>query len=161
MKEVDSGFAERVYELVAQIPMGRVMTYGQIAAMCGSPRAARIVGGIAHFGPAFLHNTPDCPLAKRVAPLEFLTQPVVEPSGAPSTYSSYASVHSSGSPRAASKCEGCGGPEMPWQRVVMKDGGLATGFYGGVEGHKQALEAEGVKVDSKYKVEIIKLQWAP
>lgn len=26
------------------------MTYGQIAALCGSPRAARIVGGIAHFG---------------------------------------------------------------------------------------------------------------
>lgn len=27
------------------------MTYGQIAALCGSPRAARIVGGIAHYGP--------------------------------------------------------------------------------------------------------------
>ena len=27
------------------------MTYGQIAALCGNPRAARIVGGIAHFGP--------------------------------------------------------------------------------------------------------------
>ncbi len=26
------------------------MTYGQIAALCGSPLAARIVGGIAHFG---------------------------------------------------------------------------------------------------------------
>lgn len=26
------------------------MTYGQIAALCGSPRAARIVGGIAHWG---------------------------------------------------------------------------------------------------------------
>lgn len=26
------------------------MTYGQIAALCGRPRAARIVGGIAHFG---------------------------------------------------------------------------------------------------------------
>ncbi len=26
------------------------MTYGQIAALCGSPRAARVVGGIAHFG---------------------------------------------------------------------------------------------------------------
>jgi methylated-DNA-protein-cysteine methyltransferase-like protein len=27
------------------------MTYGQIAALCGQPRAARIVGGVAHFGP--------------------------------------------------------------------------------------------------------------
>ncbi len=26
------------------------MTYGQIAALCGNARAARIVGGIAHFG---------------------------------------------------------------------------------------------------------------
>lgn len=40
-----------VYEYVAQIPVGRVMTYGQIAALCGSPRAARIVGGVAHYGP--------------------------------------------------------------------------------------------------------------
>lgn len=35
---------------MARIPEGRVMTYGQIAALCGQPRAARIVGGIAHFG---------------------------------------------------------------------------------------------------------------
>jgi methylated-DNA-protein-cysteine methyltransferase-like protein len=47
----DDGFAARVYELVGEIPSGRVMTYGQIAALCGSPRAARIVGGLAHFGP--------------------------------------------------------------------------------------------------------------
>lgn len=26
------------------------MTYGQIAALCGRPRAARIVGGVAHYG---------------------------------------------------------------------------------------------------------------
>jgi tRNA dimethylallyltransferase len=36
--------------MVRQIPPGRVMTYGQIAALCGNARAARIVGGIAHFG---------------------------------------------------------------------------------------------------------------
>ena len=50
----EAGFAPAVYELVARIPAGRVMTYGQIAALCGSPRAARIVGGIAHFGPEHL-----------------------------------------------------------------------------------------------------------
>ena len=44
-------FKNAVYELVALIPHGRVMTYGQIASLCGSPRAARIVGGVAHFGP--------------------------------------------------------------------------------------------------------------
>lgn len=27
------------------------MTYGDVARYCGQPRAARIVGGIAHFGP--------------------------------------------------------------------------------------------------------------
>lgn len=43
--------AEQVYEYVSEIPPGRVMTYGQLAALCGSPRAARVVGGIAHFGP--------------------------------------------------------------------------------------------------------------
>lgn len=50
MKGVERGFRERVERLVAQIPRGRVMTYGQLAALCGQPRAARIVGGIAHFG---------------------------------------------------------------------------------------------------------------
>lgn len=43
-------FREQVEALVARIPRGRVMTYGQLAALCGQPRAARIVGGIAHFG---------------------------------------------------------------------------------------------------------------
>ena len=44
------GFAARVHALVAQIPYGRVMTYGQIAALAGNSRAARIVGGVAHYG---------------------------------------------------------------------------------------------------------------
>lgn len=48
MSEAD--FRQRVEALVAQIPQGRVMTYGQLAALCGNARAARIVGGIAHFG---------------------------------------------------------------------------------------------------------------
>lgn len=47
---VKGEFRDRIYALVAQIPYGRVMTYGQLAAMAGSPRAARIVGGIAHWG---------------------------------------------------------------------------------------------------------------
>ncbi len=46
----DSNFRHRVEAVVAQIPRGRVMTYGQLAALCGNARAARIVGGIAHFG---------------------------------------------------------------------------------------------------------------
>lgn len=50
MSDMETGFRERVEALVAQIPPGRVMTYGQLAALCGNARAARIVGGIAHFG---------------------------------------------------------------------------------------------------------------
>lgn len=51
MPDPNAQFAQAVYAYVARIPVGRVMTYGQLAALCGSPRAARIVGGIAHFGP--------------------------------------------------------------------------------------------------------------
>ena len=49
-EKVDPNFRQRVESLVAQIPKGRVMTYGQLAALAGNSRAARIVGGIAHFG---------------------------------------------------------------------------------------------------------------
>ena len=37
---------ERVRELVASIPAGKVATYGDIAALAGSPRAWRAVGTI-------------------------------------------------------------------------------------------------------------------
>ena len=39
-----SDFFERVWEVVAEIPLGRVTTYGHIAAHLGSKRAARTVG---------------------------------------------------------------------------------------------------------------------
>jgi len=39
-------FAARVLAAVRRIPVGRVATYGDIAAMAGSPRAARAVGTI-------------------------------------------------------------------------------------------------------------------
>jgi methylated-DNA-protein-cysteine methyltransferase related protein len=37
-------FFEQVYQLVQQIPAGRVTTYGQIARLLGLPHAARTVG---------------------------------------------------------------------------------------------------------------------
>lgn len=100
---MDSSFRERVEALVAQIPRGRVMTYGQLAALCGNARAARIVGGIAHFG----------------------------------------------------------NPDLPWQRVVNKSGGLASGYPGGRRGHKQVLEAEGVAISDDYRVDVERLIWWP
>lgn len=45
-----NNFKSKVEKIVAQIPYGRVMTYGQLAALAGSPLASRIVGGVAHFG---------------------------------------------------------------------------------------------------------------
>lgn len=101
---VDTQFKERVYALVAQIPMGRVMTYGQIAALCGEPRAAWEVGQIAHAGPS----------------------------------------------------------DLPWQRVVNKQGGLAVGWpNGGQAAHRAAIEADGVQVQDDYTVDIARLQWWP
>ncbi len=103
MEEVEAGFRERVEALVSQIPKGRVMTYGQIAALCGNARAARIVGGVAHFGD----------------------------------------------------------PDLPWQRVVNKQGGLAAGYPGGRQGHRQVLEAEGFMVDNDFRVNVSQLIWWP
>ncbi len=45
MEKKRSGFYARVYALAEKIPAGKVMTYGQIALLLGSPRAARVVGG--------------------------------------------------------------------------------------------------------------------
>jgi methylated-DNA-protein-cysteine methyltransferase related protein len=39
-----TNFYEAVYKLVCRIPKGRLMSYGQIAAILGAPRAARAVG---------------------------------------------------------------------------------------------------------------------
>jgi len=43
-------FKDRVSELIAQVPHGQVTTYGDLAALAGHPAAARIVGGMAHYG---------------------------------------------------------------------------------------------------------------
>lgn len=46
------GFREAVWSVVRSIPRGRVMTYGQVAALTGRARAARAVGWVLHFTPA-------------------------------------------------------------------------------------------------------------
>lgn len=45
-----SEFRNKVEALMAQVPVGRVTTYGDLAALAGHPYAARIVGGMAHYG---------------------------------------------------------------------------------------------------------------
>ena len=41
-------FKEQVIEVVKKIPKGKVVSYGQVAAECGSPRASRQVGWMLH-----------------------------------------------------------------------------------------------------------------
>lgn len=102
--EQKHNFRERVCAVVSSIPMGRVMTYGDVAAYAGQPLGARIVGQVAHFGP----------------------------------------------------------DDLPWHRVVNRFGGLAQGYYGGRQGHRSALEAEGVIINQDYMVVHFEdLKWRP
>lgn len=45
---------DKIYETVARIPEGKVATYGQIAAMSGIPRGARVVGWAMQSAPEHL-----------------------------------------------------------------------------------------------------------
>src|SRR3989304_8934671 len=47
-------FRRIVDTIVAQVPRGKVVTYGQLAILAGRPRAARLVGWLAHGGPSDL-----------------------------------------------------------------------------------------------------------
>lgn len=52
------GLAEQVYSLVSEIPPGKVLSYGAVAALLGRPRAARIVGQALRQLPADRPNVP-------------------------------------------------------------------------------------------------------
>lgn len=43
---------ERIYEVVKNIPKGKVATYGQVAMLAGNPRWARVVGYALHNNPS-------------------------------------------------------------------------------------------------------------
>ncbi|WP_312240339.1 MGMT family protein [Pantoea sp.] len=45
MSDNDS-FQQRIWQIVAAIPYGTITTYGDVARLAGSPRAARQVGGV-------------------------------------------------------------------------------------------------------------------
>ncbi|MFI8418676.1 MGMT family protein [Serratia sp. NPDC078593] len=46
MEPTDAPFRQRVFHVIAAIPLGKVTTYGEVAQLAGSPRAARQVGGV-------------------------------------------------------------------------------------------------------------------
>ncbi len=43
---------EKIYEVVKNIPEGKVATYGQVAFLAGNPRWARVVGYALHQNPS-------------------------------------------------------------------------------------------------------------
>lgn len=57
MPENENNFFERVYEVVRQIPYGKVTSYGAIAKYIGAPGSARMVGWAMNAS----HNMPDVP----------------------------------------------------------------------------------------------------
>ena len=42
---------DKIYEVVKNIPKGKVATYGQVALLAGNPRWARVVGYALHVNP--------------------------------------------------------------------------------------------------------------
>lgn len=42
---------EKIYEIVYDIPKGKVATYGQVATLAGNPRLSRVVGYALHVNP--------------------------------------------------------------------------------------------------------------
>ncbi len=56
-KQTENDFFERVYDVTALIPYGRVTSYGAIARFLGSGRSARMVGwalNVCHTRPGFI-----------------------------------------------------------------------------------------------------------
>ena len=48
---MENNFFERVYEFVKRVPLGKVVTYGDVARAVGAPRCARQVGWALHCNP--------------------------------------------------------------------------------------------------------------
>lgn len=51
ISEKEGSFSEKVYAFVSRVPRGKVVTYGQVAAAAGNPKASRAVGYVLHHNP--------------------------------------------------------------------------------------------------------------
>lgn len=49
--KIKNSFSQKVYRIVRKIPRGKVVTYGQVAAKLGKPKAARAIGNVLHVNP--------------------------------------------------------------------------------------------------------------
>jgi len=84
------------------------------------------------------------------------------PQGRVVTYGQLALL--AGYPRAARQVgwiAHAGARDLPWQRVVNRFGGLASGYRGGRKGHKLDLEDDGVRVRDDLTVDLARYQWWP
>lgn len=54
----EEGFFARAYDVVRQIPAGRVASYGQVARLMGEPRRARFVDFAMHASPGVAGGVP-------------------------------------------------------------------------------------------------------
>ncbi len=54
-----------------------------------------------------------------------------------------------------------GGQGIPWQRVVNRFGGLASGYGGGPAGQRAALRRDGIAVRADQRVDLSVYQWWP
>lgn len=84
---MSDGFFQRVYRLVAGIPCGRVMTYGDIALCLGRPGGGRTVGWAMRHCPAGLpwqrvvNSRGACSVGKRLPDGQLLQQALLEEEG--------------------------------------------------------------------------------
>lgn len=83
----EQSYREKVYALVRSIPRGRVMTYGQIAAILGEGYTARTVGYVMHSASAdnvpwqrVVNASGGCSTAKFTVPFD-LQQKLLEQEG--------------------------------------------------------------------------------
>ncbi len=54
-----------------------------------------------------------------------------------------------------------GDPDLPWQRVVNRFGGLASGYPGGRDGHAEHLLQEGITSTNHIVDNFEELRWRP
>ncbi len=126
-------FKDRVIKFLQKVPKGKVVSYGQAAAVAGSPRAARQVGGILrNLELSFsgrIHSDMKTPRKGRLRK----GKPF---SGLPSEF-------------------------VPWWRVVNNLGiiSIKGNWTATKDLQKQLLEKEGVKIEKDFSLDMEKYRW--
>jgi len=127
-------FKDRVLKFVKKIPKGKVVSYGQVAAAAGSPRAARQVGGI-------------------LRRIDILGGPQI----------SIGNLGKGAKPRRPKRAKPilhakAGGAIVPWWRVVNNHGiiSIKGNWTATKELQRELLIKDGIKVTKDFKLDISK-----